>query len=175
MEKRWARGTSTLNRTTKEHKAAGLPVGVYWYSYARDCKAVEEEARACLTVIQGKQFEFPVFFDLEEKYQVSQGKSFCDALVKTFCGAMEKAGYFTGLYMSRYYLQNCISAMVAKRYALWIAEYGYKCEYQGDYGMWQYTSNGAVSGIHGRVDRNFAYKDYPAIIKKAGLNGYGKK
>ena len=47
-------------------KAAGIPVGAYWYSYARSAEEAREEAKACLQVLQGKQFEFPIYFDIED-------------------------------------------------------------------------------------------------------------
>jgi len=155
-------------------KAAGLNVGAYWYSYAASVEDAKAEAKICLEVIKGKQFEYPIYFDLEERAQFVKGRSFCDGLVKTFCGELEKAGYFAGLYISRSPLQQYISADVAKRYALWIAEYGSKCNYKGTYGMWQYSSTGRVSGVNGNCDLDYSYKDYPAIMKEKGLNGYAK-
>lgn len=158
----------------KSAKAAGLKVGAYWYSYADTVDEVKQEAKVCIQAIKGKTFEYPIYFDLEESSQFAKGKSFCDSLVKTFCNTLEEAGYWAGLYISRSPLQTHISSSVAKRYALWIAEYNDKCNYSGDYGMWQYSSKGKVSGISGNVDMDYCYVDYPAKIKAAGLNGYKK-
>lgn len=63
---------------------------------------------------------------------------------------------------------------MAKRYALWVAEYGSRCNYGGSYGIWQYSSTGRVSGISGNVDMDYAYIDYPSIMKSGGFNGYTK-
>lgn len=156
----------------KAAKAAGLKVGAYWYSYATSEADAKAEAETCLSIIKGKQFEYPIYFDLEESSQFRKGKSFCDSLVKTFCNALESAGYWAGLYISRSPLQQYISADVAKRYALWVAEYGSRCNYGGTYGMWQNSSAGRVSGISGNVDMDICYIDYPAKIKAAGLNGF---
>ena len=153
-------------------KAAGLDVGAYWYSYADSIQDAEKEAEACLLVIGGKRFEYPIYFDLEEQKQFAKGRNFCDNLVKTFCGKLEKAGYFAGLYISRSPLQNYISPEVAKRYTLWVAEYAGKCRYEGSYGMWQYTPNGVVNGIYGGCDMNYCYADFLGTMKKRGLNGY---
>lgn len=158
----------------KAAKAAGLKVGVYWYSYAMSEADAKEEAETCLSIIKGKQFEYPIYFDLEERSQFAKGRAFCNSLVKTFCNALEHAGYWAGLYISRSPLQQYISASVAKRYALWVAEYGSRCNFSGTYGMWQYTSSGKVSGISGNVDMDICYVDYPAKIKAAGLNGFKK-
>lgn len=155
----------------KNAKAAGLKVGVYWYSYADSVEDAKKEAKACVEVIKGKQFEYPIYFDLEEKSQFDMGKEFCSNLVKAFCNALEKAGYWAGLYCSTYYLNNYITDEVAKRYAVWVAQYNDECTYKRPYGMWQYSSEGKVNGISGNVDMDYAYVDYPKLIKAKGLNG----
>lgn len=155
-------------------KAAGLDVGVYWYSYADSTASAIEEARVCMSIIKGKKFEYPIYFDLEEPSQFSRGRAFCDSIVKAFCGELEKHGYFAGLYISRSPLQTYISTDVANRYALWVAEYASKLNYSGSVGMWQYSSTGKVNGISGSVDLDECYVDYPKIIKEGGFNGYTK-
>ncbi len=155
--------------------AAGLFVGTYWRSYAENVEAAGTEAEVCLQAISGKRFEFPVFFDFEEYYAFAKGKEICSEMVSEFCGRLEKAGYFAGLYISRYPLENYITEAVAKRYTLWIAEYGQKLNYNGSYGMWQYTNTGTVPGISGNVDLDECYIDYPSVIKASGLNGFRDK
>lgn len=155
-------------------KAAGLNVGAYWYSYAASIADANAEAAVCIEAIKGKQFEYPIFFDLEENSQFAKGKAFCSDLVVAFCGALEKAGYFAGLYMSRSPLTQYITKDVAARYTLWVAEYGAKLNYNGDVGMWQNTSSWRVAGINGNVDHDYSYLDYPTIIKNGGFNGFKK-
>ena len=155
-------------------KAAGLDCGVYWYSYADSTASAIEEARVCMSIIKGKKFEYPIYFDLEEPSQFSRGRAFCDSIVKAFCGELEKHGYFAGLYISRSPLQTYISSDVAERYALWVAEYASKLNYNGTVGMWQYSSTGKVNGINGNVDMDECYIDYPKLIKDGGFNGYTK-
>lgn len=164
----------TFEDNYRKAKSAGLNVGAYWYSYAESEADARAEAATCMEAIKGKQFEYPIYFDLEEQSQFSRGKAFCSALVTAFCGEMEKAGYFAGLYISRSPLQTFITSEVAERYALWVAEYGSKCNYGGSYGMWQYTSTGKVSGVNGACDCDYAYTDYPSIIKNGGFNGIAK-
>lgn len=148
----------------KNARAAGLKVGAYWFSYADSAEDARREAQACMEVIKGKKFEYPVYFDIELKEQFDKGRQFCSDLVTAFCTELEKAGYFTGFYISRSPLQSFITPEVAKRYALWVAEYGEKLNYNGQYGMWQYTSSGEVDGISGRVDLDYCYVDYPEKI-----------
>lgn len=158
----------------KKAKAAGLNVGVYWYSYANSVADAKAEAATCIKTIAGKTFEYPIFFDLEERSQFNKGRDFCSSLVTAFCGELEKAGYFAGLYISRSPLEQYITRDVAKRYALWVAEYGGKLNYNGDYGIWQNSSTWRVNGVSGNVDHDYSYIDYPSIIKKGGYNGFKK-
>ena len=162
-----------FEKNYKAAKAAGLKVGAYWYSYARSSAEAAQEAAVCLEAIKGKQFEMPIYFDIEEQKQFNKGKAFCSDLVKTFCNALEKAKYYAGFYTGRYAVTHYISEDVAKRYAFWLAEWSSKVNYTGSYGMWQYSSTGKVNGISGNVDMDTSYVDYPAIIKRKGLNGYG--
>lgn len=155
-------------------KAAGLDVGAYWYSYADTAADAKTEAKVCIEAIKGKKFEYPIFFDLEERKQFNKGRSFCDSLVTAFCGTMEAAGYYSGLYISRSPLQSYISSSVAQRYALWVAEYGSRLNYSGKYGMWQNSSTLRANGYSGNLDHDYCYIDYPTAIKAAGKNGYSK-
>lgn len=163
-----------FEKNYKNAKAAGLNVGVYWYSYANNAVDAKTEAAVCLQAIKGKTFEYPIYFDLEERSQFNKGAAFCSSLVTAFCDTIEKAGYFAGLYISRSPLTQYITANVQKRYALWVAEYGAKLNYNGSVGMWQNSSTWRVAGVNGNVDHDYSYIDYPSIIKSAGLNGFKK-
>ena len=153
-------------------KAVGMPVGCYWYSYATGIEEAKLEAQVCISVIKGKQFEFPVYFDLEEQNAFNTGKFNCSAMVRAFCGELEKAGYFAGLYMSRSPFNSYMEEDIKTKYALWLAEYGSQLNYNGSVGMWQKSSTGKISGINGDVDINEGYIDYAERIKSAGLNGF---
>lgn len=154
-------------------KAAGIPVGAYWYSYATTVDEAKLEAEVCVSILKGKQFEFPIFFDLEEKKAFDTGKANCSSMVRSFCDVLEKAGYWAGLYTSRSPLGTHIEDNIKTRYALWLAEYGSKLNYSGSVGIWQHSCKGSVNGINGDVDLNTGYIDYPTKVKAAGLNGYG--
>lgn len=161
-------------------KAAGLKVGAYWFSYALTPNEAAEEARTCAAVIANKQFDFPIYYDLENEpkskyFPFVTGKTNCSNMVKAFCMELEKLGYFVGLYISRSPLQTHITKEVADRFALWLAEYGSKLNYTGKYGIWQRSSTGRVVGIIGNVDIDEAVIDYSTIIKKGGFNGYPKQ
>lgn len=154
-------------------KSNGVPVGVYWYSYATTPEEARKEAAVCLSVIKGKTFEYPVYFDIEESKVLALGKSACTAIAKAFLETVEKAGYFVGIYSSKSHLETYFTDEIRARYAVWVAHYGVsKTTYSGQLGMWQHTSTGKVYGIDGNVDMNVCYVDYPSVIKKKGLNGF---
>ncbi len=154
-------------------KAAGIPVGAYWYSYAMSPDEARIEAQAFLNTIKGKQFEYPVYFDVEESKVFRLGRDVVSNIITAFLDEMEKAGYFAGLYMSASPLTQYTTPTVKDRFAVWVAHYGVsKPNYTGQYGIWQKSSQGKVSGVNGYVDIDECYIDYPAIIKKSGKNGF---
>lgn len=155
-------------------KSNGIPCGAYWYSYAMSETEARQEAVVCLKVIAGKTFEFPIYYDIEEKKQFALGKAKCTAIAKAFFDVLEKAGYWVGLYSSKSFLDSYFDESIRKRYAVWVAQYNTKCTYSGQYGIWQKSSIGKVYGIAGNVDINECYFDYPTAIKKAGMNGFWK-
>ena len=155
-------------------KRLGIPVGAYWYSYATTTAGARREARAFLKVVAGKTFEYPLWFDQEYEPKI---KALSTAkrteIVKAFCEELETAGYYTGLYCSRDWLQNYLNYKELAHLDIWVAAYGSTAgNVPLPYGMWQCSSSGKVNGISGNVDIDIAYKDYPAIMKKAKLNGF---
>ncbi len=176
-------------------KAAGLHVGFYWYSHGTTIDEINEEVDACIKALAGKQFDFPIYMDLEEQDQYDLGKDFCSRAVRTFCGKLETAGYYPGLYASTSWLDDVIEQDIKDKYAIWVADWRGYCGYDGDYGMWQYGA-GYVPGINGMTDLNiidigydvdypgvevpdgvdmdFSYIDFPNIIIPNGYNNYPK-
>lgn len=154
--------------------AAGLHVGAYWYSYALSDVDATAEAAACVRVISGKRFDMPIYFDVEERNQLSKSMAFVSGIITAFCTVMEKAGYFAGFYMSRSPLQYKVNKETLARFAIWAAEYNTRLNYSGTVGMWQKSDTGKVAGINGNVDLDECYIDYPSIIKNGGFNGFSK-
>ena len=152
-------------------KAAGLKVGAYWYSYATSAYDAKLEAQTCMWAIQGKKFEYPIFFDIEEKWQINQGVNFCSPLVSAFCSELESNGYYAGFYTSTSFAKSSISYDVQCRYAYWAAEWGSRVNYSNQYGMWQYKV-GYCAGANGDCDLDYAFIDYPSVMKEFHLNGY---
>lgn len=173
----YGRYTSQKDAMFEDHyknaKERGIPVGAYWYSYAKTPEDARLEADACLDILAGKQFEYPIYYDVEEKDQLALGKEKLSAIMRAFLERVEAAGYFVGLYGSYSSLTNLTDASIRQRYAVWLAHWDVdKSPYTGAYGMWQY-SVGSANGVTGACDLDYCYVDYPAQIKAKGLNGYG--
>lgn len=174
---------STFQKHYKGFKDVGLPVGAYYYSCATTVAEAKEEAELVKKILNGKQLEYPVYFDTEDNHditasgnsktsQYSIGKTKLTKVAKAFLETLEDAGYYVGIYASKSWLENQLDMSQLDDYAVWLAQYASKPTYGGKYGMWQYSSTGKVNGISGNVDMNWCYVDYPSAIKKAGLNGY---
>jgi GH25 family lysozyme M1 (1,4-beta-N-acetylmuramidase) len=156
-------------------KSRGIPIGAYWYSYAMDEASARAEADACIAVLKGKQFEYPIFYDVEEQKQFALGKTKVSAIIRAFLERLESAGYWVGLYGSYSSLTTYTDEDIRKRYSIWLAHWDVqKSPYTGSYGVWQY-SVGNAAGVTGACDLDYSYVDYPAQIKAKGLNGYGKQ
>ncbi len=155
-------------------RAAGLKVGAYYYSYAKNVEDARREAEVFLKIISGKQFEMPVALDVEEQSQANKGKAFVSDIIRAFCEKVEKAGYFVSVYANKYWLDNYIDDDCKRKYDIWLAQWASKPDYNGSYGMWQDSSKGRINGIAGYCDTDKAYKDYPKIMREYGLNGFEK-
>jgi len=154
-------------------KTHGIPIGVYWYSYAMDEDEARKEADVFLATIRDKQFEYPVFYDVEEEKQFELGKEKLSAIIRTFLKRVEAAGYFVGLYGSASSLVTHTENDIKEKYTIWLAHWCENTNYSGAYGIWQHSCKGRAEGISGDVDLDKCYVDYPERIKAKGLNGYG--
>lgn len=162
---------SEFERNYSECKKNGIPCGAYWFSYAVSPDDARQEARACMEVLKGKTFEYPIYFDIEGSACSGDVSGKC----KAFCDELEKNGYFSGIYISRSPAQQYLNEYCCTHFALWLAEYSPTGLHWGrDVGMWQYGSTGRVAGISGDVDMDICYVDYPALIKRGGYNGFPK-
>lgn len=142
-----------FENNVKNAGAAGVKLGVYWYSYAEDKADAVKEAKACLSVLKGKKLQLPVFFDMEEASMTKLGKTKLTEMAKAFCDEVIKGGFRAGVYSNPNWFSNYLNyAELKKLYPIWLAQY-YK-EPQYDCDVWQYTSEGKVGGIIGNVDLN---------------------
>ena len=164
---------NTFDINYKNAKAAKVPLGVYWYSYATSQKGGEKEALACMSVIKGKKFEWPIYIDIEEKSQFAAGKKAVSSVVRGWCETLKKHKYYCGIYSSASAYSTHFEDDVKKNYAIWVAHWGVKKpSFNGKWGVWQYSEKGKVKGIGGNVDLDYGQIDYEPIIKKGHYNGY---
>lgn len=125
-------------------KARGIPVGCYWYSCANTYdKGVAEANFLYDNCLKGKQFEYPIYIDVEDSHWQVGNKDGVTAAIKGFCETLEAKKYYVGIYASD------ISGFQEKMYLdqlgaydKWVARYGSKPQYVKSYGMWQTASDG---------------------------------
>ncbi len=155
-------------------KAAGLPVGAYWFSYALTPEAAVKEAEVCMEILGDRSFEFPIAFDIEYKKQLQLSAADFSAVVDAFCTTMERNGYYVVVYSSASPLNTLLKQSVREKHDVWVANYNVaKPIYTGRYGMWQFSSTGAIDGIKGDVDLDYAYEDYASLMNATHLNKCG--
>lgn len=164
-----------FDRNYSECKRLDIPIGAYWYSYAMSPAEARQEAKAFLEVIKGKEFEYPIYFDIEEDKQFKLGKKAVSDMITAFCETLEDAGYFVGVYTSRSSFQNYVDNACKTAYTSWVAEWGNKLNYADPADMWQKSDKGSIPGIQSSVDLNECYRDFPLIIKRLGKNGFKKQ
>lgn len=145
-------------------KRAGIKVGVYFFTQAVSLVEAVEEASTVLSLLGDAGLDFPVFIDSEG----AGGNGRADgldaatrtALVNAFCQTVQNAGREAGVYASRNWYMNNLNLDELCECRIWLAEYRQTPEYEYPYDMWQYTSDGSVAGIDGRVDLNVSYLGY---------------
>ncbi len=157
-------------RNVRECTRLGIPFGVYLYSYATNLDDARSEVRHTLRLIKDKKLEYPVFLDVESKRQMALPKSDLTEIVKYYCESLQNEGYYVGIYSSLDRFRSNLDSKELDLYDKWVAEWGDTFNYNGKAGMWQNTSYDEIPGIRGRVDGDYAFYDYPKIIKEAGLN-----
>lgn len=168
----------------KQAKAVGLHVGAYLYGYALDSDGALAEAKMCYEWLKGKQFDMPVYYDMEDAdgYKKKHGMPSNQTLsniCETFCEYLEKQGYYVGIYASESWLKNQLKSVVSKnKYDLWVANWGsnngtLQSDKSNSYRLHQFTSMYSLTGK--RFDRNVLYYDYPTLLKNRGFNGYNSE
>lgn len=163
----------TADYNITECMRLGIPVGVYVYSYSNTAAQAAELMRQAMEWIKTKQYklDMPVAFDIEfDDCHTTCSKAVNSAKIKAAMQVVESYGYYGIVYASLNFLTTYTDLTKLQVYDKWIAAYRGTDNIGIPHGMWQYSSKGAIPGIKGNVDKDVAYKDYPSIIKRAGLN-----
>lgn len=138
----------------------GIPVGVYWYSYAKTVEVARKEANICLQVLNNRKLDLPVYFDFEEKSQLQTGRANVSAMADAFCTTIKAGGYTPGLYSMKSGLDSYLTNEMKNKYSVWVAQINCKqTSYSGKYDLWQYSWKGRFNGISGDVDCSYLYNE----------------
>ncbi|MDO4187457.1 MAG: GH25 family lysozyme [Lachnospiraceae bacterium] len=146
--------------------AAGIPVGIYVYSYAITPEMASNEGLFAVTVAKDYPVSLPIAYDIEDAYHRGMSADQLQALVNAFCNTVRAAGYYPIVYSSKNWFETRIGNV---SWDVWVAQYNTSCSYARPYAFWQCTSSGSVPGIAGRVDMDFQFKDYSADIPANGF------
>ena len=179
--KDWLYIDPTFERNYAECKRVGLPVGVYYYTYATDKDMADAELALLKTALTGKNFELPISVDVEDNKIKKLSTQALTDLAAYALATVERWGFYALLYVGLNFAQTELRMGDAalRKYDVWLARYPSdksktkpedKPKMDFAYGMWQYTSTARVPGVSGNVDLSHAYKDYAAIISKKGLD-----
>ena len=161
-------------------RAAGLEIGVYFYTYATTLDGIRADAEALLGYLEGKQFEYPIYLDLEDPALEALGKNYLSDMCEAFMVTLQENGYYAALYSNHNWLTYILdTSKMFSLYDVWYARYPLtekptwnEEKYGKQLGMWQYSESDTLDGFSYPFDMNYAYKDYSEIMKKWGLNGF---
>lgn len=152
---------------------SGIHTGAYWFLYSTSVAEAIKEADYFNNALKPykKYMDFPVACDFEydsenwmKRCGVQPNKRLNTDIVKAFCNRMEEHGWYVVNYANIDFINNHFYQNELERYDQWIAEWGpKKCSRKC--GIWQFSSKEHISGSSQNTDGNYAYKDYPKIIK----------
>ena len=150
---------STFRQNIQGATAAGLKVGVYFYSQAINEEEAVEEASMVLSLVGGYSLPMGVYYDTE---QVGTDVGRADgisaaqrtACAVAFCETIRNAGYTAGVYSYASWFYNALNFANISKYRIWIAQYRDTLSFSYRYNIWQYTSKGSVKGVSKPVDMN---------------------
>lgn len=144
-------------------QAAGIPVGVYFYSQAITVEEAEEEAALVLRTLGGRALQLPIAYDWELVLgDRSDGvtRETLTACTAAFCAAIERGGYDAMIYLNRYLADTRYDLDALSGYPIWFAGYSAAPRFDRDFIIWQYGTCGTVAGIDGQVDMNLGFVDF---------------
>lgn len=154
-----------FHQNAKNALASGIPIGIYWFSYALNEEMAKNEATYAVNLAKQYNVTWPICYDLEydtvsyaAKNGVTINKSLATKMAKAFCKQVKALGYTPMNYTNLDYYNNYFDSSQLP-YDLWYAQYSSKASISG-MAIWQYSSFGNVSGISGKCDVNYAYKNY---------------
>jgi GH25 family lysozyme M1 (1,4-beta-N-acetylmuramidase) len=162
----------TFEDNYRNAKAAGLDVGVYYYTYATNKDMVNAELSLLRQAVYGKELTLPVAVDVEDNKLGKLDKQSLTDLTAYALHEVEQLGFYAQLYTYTSFAKAhlFVGGAALHPYDVWLADYtGKTPNVTFNYNAHQHTSKGAVPGISGNVDLNVTTLNYPRIIRKKGL------
>lgn len=142
--------------------AAGLKIGIYFFTQAVTEVEAVEEASMTINLIKKYGIAYPVFIDVEGSGGRADGlsKEARTNIVNAYCKTIQNAGYKAGIYANKTWLETKLNMSVLNQYKIWLAQYNSQYTYKGKVDLWQYSERGKIDGISGNVDMNISYLGY---------------
>lgn len=160
----------TFETNYRSARAAGLDVGVYYYTYATSEAMADAELSLLRQAVHGKELTLPVAVDVEDNELKPMSTIDLTNLTAYALEQVEKMGFYAQLYTYTGYKYELDMVRLSSRWDVWLADYtGKPPAVTFKYNAHQHTSKGAVPGISGNVDLNVTTLNYPKIIRKKGL------
>jgi GH25 family lysozyme M1 (1,4-beta-N-acetylmuramidase) len=160
----------TFEANYRSAKAAGLDVGVYYYTYATSEAMANAELSLVRQAVYGKELTLPLAVDMEENELKPMSTLDLTNLAAYALEQVEKMGFYAQLYTYTGYKYELDMARLSSRWDVWLADYtGKTPKVDFKYSAHQHTSKGSVPGISGNVDLSVTEINYPRIIRKKGL------
>ena len=160
----------TFETNYRNARAAGLDVGVYYYTYATSEAMADAELALVREAVRGKALTMPVCVDVEENKLKPMSTLDLTNLTAYALEQVERMGFYAQLYTYTGYKYELDMDRLSSRWDVWLADYtGETPNVTFNYNAHQHTSKGAVPGISGNVDLNVTTLNYPKIIKAKGL------
>lgn len=163
----------TFETNYRNARAAGLDVGVYYYTYATSEAMADAELALLRQAVYGKELTLPVAVDVEDNRLGKLDKQSLTDLTAYALHEVEQMGFYAQLYTYTGYKYELDMARLSSRWDVWLADYtGKTPNVTFNYNAHQHTSKGSVPGITGNVDLNVTERNYPKIIRKKGLTRF---
>lgn len=160
----------TFETNYRNARAAGLDVGVYYYTYATSEAMADAELALVRQAVYGKEFSLPICVDVEENKLKQLSTLDLSNLTAYALEQVERMGFYAQLYTYTGYKYELDMVRLSSRWDVWLADYtGKTPNVTFNYNAHQHTSKGSVPGISGNVDLNVTTLNYPRIIRKNGL------
>ena len=166
---------SKFDTNYKNARANGIKIGAYIYNYCNTIDTLKKGLEWAIKKLEGKELDLPFYLDMEDKDIQGETKETLTNQCNEFAKYVESKGYQAGVYANVNWLKNELNpSNFDKDISVWVAQYYKECQYEGKYDIWQYASNGKVSGISGNCDMNYLYNT-DIIIESGSTDDSDKK